>query len=445
MTCKRRLFAFMILATAGGSAVAGASPIPLVPFLDFSQGVNSNPGTIPDETPTAARPRADTFTLIQPGAGLGLVNGPVFKAGLRYQAEWERYDQVREGDTVSHHAMARMRWGSGATSANVTLGYSHFAFPRILGADDQPVLDHDAARIGLELMTPLASGDGLGAFLEASAEARSYPHYLVVTNGEAPGDLSRRSDRTGWGAIGVSFSKGDAAGMRVAAEAGDTVGNGLASQSGEWGDFFSYHALGARVSGWRTFSRWPVRLEGVVRYQRRSSVGRIATDEGDLERSDLASLAGSATWSLGRGIGLTADLGVLLNKSNDPQTSFRETRFAVGLRLMDLLFGEEAVVAPQQASTPSLEESEVNRLYDEARGTYDRGSFARCVSLTEDLLRLVPNFWQGWSLLGSSLYADGDTIEAYDAYQRSLELNPENPELREWLSRVRSATPAVAP
>jgi tetratricopeptide (TPR) repeat protein len=63
--------------------------------------------------------------------------------------------------------------------------------------------------------------------------------------------------------------------------------------------------------------------------------------------------------------------------------------------------------------------------------------------LTKTLLNEYPNLAVGWSLLGNTYYLQGRYDEAATHYQKALEIEPQNQETRDMLSRM-NRVPAEA-
>lgn len=60
------------------------------------------------------------------------------------------------------------------------------------------------------------------------------------------------------------------------------------------------------------------------------------------------------------------------------------------------------------------------------------------VAVCELNTRVFPEAWNTWDSLGEAHFNLGHTDEAFSAYQRSLELNPENIAAERMIERVRS-------
>lgn len=74
--------------------------------------------------------------------------------------------------------------------------------------------------------------------------------------------------------------------------------------------------------------------------------------------------------------------------------------------------------------------------YERALAAYAGADHAAAIREAQAAVRADPGHWQAWQLLGNSRYALGDRAGALAAYDRSLAIHGDNPELRAWRDRV---------
>ena len=53
------------------------------------------------------------------------------------------------------------------------------------------------------------------------------------------------------------------------------------------------------------------------------------------------------------------------------------------------------------------------------------------------ILQVHPDDWQSWQMIGNCKYAKGDHEGTLVSYQRSLEIHPDNLQLKSWLEKLR--------
>lgn len=79
--------------------------------------------------------------------------------------------------------------------------------------------------------------------------------------------------------------------------------------------------------------------------------------------------------------------------------------------------------------------------YAAALTAYQLGELDAARAGAEAAVAAEPGHWEAWQLLGACRWAARDGAGAIEAYARSLELNPENPVLREWVARHADGAP----
>ncbi|MEK7476010.1 MAG: tetratricopeptide repeat protein [Candidatus Coatesbacteria bacterium] len=89
-------------------------------------------------------------------------------------------------------------------------------------------------------------------------------------------------------------------------------------------------------------------------------------------------------------------------------------------------------------------ERDATQALRDASAAFAAGDQATAVSKATDAIKLNPFYWEAWQMKGNALHAQGDTQGAVAAFKKSLELHPDNPELRTFLTRIVPATPPAA-
>ncbi|RLD18283.1 MAG: hypothetical protein DRI36_01795 [Caldiserica bacterium] len=70
---------------------------------------------------------------------------------------------------------------------------------------------------------------------------------------------------------------------------------------------------------------------------------------------------------------------------------------------------------------------------------YRDGEYKRSIVEFEESLRYNPHIWQTYQYLGSAFFAIGDEENGLKNYEKSLELNPNNEKLKEWVERYKAS------
>lgn len=68
---------------------------------------------------------------------------------------------------------------------------------------------------------------------------------------------------------------------------------------------------------------------------------------------------------------------------------------------------------------------------------HQSGRYREALDKARGVVAVDPDQWLGWQIIGNSLYRLGDRNGALEAYDRSLSLHSENPQLKEWMEKVR--------
>jgi tetratricopeptide (TPR) repeat protein len=119
----------------------------------------------------------------------------------------------------------------------------------------------------------------------------------------------------------------------------------------------------------------------------------------------------------------------------------REETLLVGVAsvVIDLFGGkgtsaERAVLLLSKRFTPAKVEREINTTgYTLMRG----GKAERALELFEFNTRIFPESWNAWDSLGEAHFNLGHKEEAIRAYQKSLELNPDNEAAEKMIARIK--------
>ena len=98
---------------------------------------------------------------------------------------------------------------------------------------------------------------------------------------------------------------------------------------------------------------------------------------------------------------------------------------------------QAAVAESKQQSAPVVTPS-VDDLYRKAVELYGAGDYSGGWGKASEVVRLKPEHWEGWQLLGNCQFAMGSKPAAISSYEYSLVIHPENPELKTWLEKVKA-------
>ena len=77
---------------------------------------------------------------------------------------------------------------------------------------------------------------------------------------------------------------------------------------------------------------------------------------------------------------------------------------------------------------------DADTLFAEATRLAVAGDHATALYRLRALIKISPRHWQAWQLVGNCLWATGKKEKAMQAYRYSLELHPDNPDLKVWLA-----------
>lgn len=80
---------------------------------------------------------------------------------------------------------------------------------------------------------------------------------------------------------------------------------------------------------------------------------------------------------------------------------------------------------------------DVGRLVYEANHFFNQGKFYEAMAHVDELTKRRPDFVRGWIMKGSLLYVQGEKNLAKEAWEKALEIEPGNVEIKNYLSRYR--------
>ncbi len=100
---------------------------------------------------------------------------------------------------------------------------------------------------------------------------------------------------------------------------------------------------------------------------------------------------------------------------------------------------EEPKPEPPAETPPKvvLEYDYSDRLVLEANRLYNRRKFYEATITVDELLTRRPDYPRGWVMKGSLMYVQGQRDLAKSAWERALELDPENAQVKQYLGRLK--------
>jgi tetratricopeptide (TPR) repeat protein len=72
---------------------------------------------------------------------------------------------------------------------------------------------------------------------------------------------------------------------------------------------------------------------------------------------------------------------------------------------------------------------------------YQQGQYDQAIHSFQAAIQANPNYWQAYQVLGYCYYAQKNNLQALQAMDQSLQINPNNPPLQQFDNQVRAATP----
>src|SRR4029077_13186173 len=142
-------------------------------------------------------------------------------------------------------------------------------------------------------------------------------------------------------------------------------------------------------------------------------------------------------------------MDVISKAERDGKITIRKRRKA------SMLEGEEASdeaptlnlgqSAGKPAASPSTQEDiqRATEYFNAGMTCYQQGQYAEAVQNFHYALQAHPNQWQTYQYLGAAYYAQNMFTQAMGAYERMIELNPEDEALRTWVAQFKAQMGAV--
>jgi tetratricopeptide (TPR) repeat protein len=81
--------------------------------------------------------------------------------------------------------------------------------------------------------------------------------------------------------------------------------------------------------------------------------------------------------------------------------------------------------------------------YNAGSSLFEKGDYPQAIRYFRAAIQAKTDFWQAYQYLGEAYYQTSNRTEAVVAIQESLRLHPNNPELKKFLSLVKSSSPWV--
>lgn len=115
-------------------------------------------------------------------------------------------------------------------------------------------------------------------------------------------------------------------------------------------------------------------------------------------------------------------------------------------RKMSMLEGEEASddetasvqLGHSKPAEPKGDPQQAEQFLQAGIAYFQQGQYPEAVQNFHYSLQALPNQWQVYQYLGSAYQAQGMPTEAMGAYERMLELNPNDASLRDWVQQLKS-------
>jgi len=86
-----------------------------------------------------------------------------------------------------------------------------------------------------------------------------------------------------------------------------------------------------------------------------------------------------------------------------------------------------------EESVPVLDNEKSFEHYSRGGEYFQEGNYEDAILEFEESIQYNPEIWQTYQFLGSALYAQGKEDAAVRAWEKCLELNPDNEDLKKWL------------
>jgi len=174
----------------------------------------------------------------------------------------------------------------------------------------------------------------------------------------------------------------------------------------------------------------PPDQKAAAEYQESISLYNSASYDGALAKAESAvklnpglwqawQLAGNCRYAKGDTAGAVSafDQALLVNPDNPQLKTF-----------VDQVRNTAPAAAPA-AVDPDAE-------YQESLALYNAGNYDGALARSGAAVGANPAHWQAWQMVGNCRYAKGDVAGAVDAYNRSLAVNPDNPQLKAFVDSM---------
>lgn len=102
---------------------------------------------------------------------------------------------------------------------------------------------------------------------------------------------------------------------------------------------------------------------------------------------------------------------------------------------------EQKTPASCQQQTQSVEK--VAKVVARSLYMLQTKNFEMAQSLVKNLILDYPNSATLWGILGNAYYMDKQTVKALEAYENSLKLNPESPETKRMVNKLKGLTSSL--
>lgn len=97
----------------------------------------------------------------------------------------------------------------------------------------------------------------------------------------------------------------------------------------------------------------------------------------------------------------------------------------------------KSLVPPNQTPVAVPIYDDTDRLILEANRLYNRGKYYAASLTVEDLISKRPDYARAWVMKGSLMYVQGQKDLAKAAWQKAIELDPKNEQVKAYLGRIK--------
>ncbi|PKM99565.1 MAG: hypothetical protein CVU78_05610 [Elusimicrobia bacterium HGW-Elusimicrobia-2] len=84
-------------------------------------------------------------------------------------------------------------------------------------------------------------------------------------------------------------------------------------------------------------------------------------------------------------------------------------------------------------NVPVMDNEKSFEHYSRGEGYFQEGNYEDAILEFEESIQYNPEIWQTYQFMGSALFAQGKEVAAVRAWEKCLELNPDNEDLKKWL------------